>query len=137
MSPVHTPRPARALVLELAPALAQALGLVRLRTRALAAALVGSLAGCIVVPQTHEVYDPQCHVVTRHVTLETVQVAQMGACANQGCAALVLAAGVGVAASTVVSGSIALVGNVAYWAERQMNCRTEADPPAAAAGAPR
>ncbi len=88
-------------------------------------AVAAGLAGCIVLPRTHEAYDPQCHVVTRHVTLQAVQVAQMGACANQGCAALVLAAGVGVAASTVVSGSIALVGNVAYWAEKQFNCRAD------------
>jgi hypothetical protein len=29
-----------------------------------------ALAGCIVVPQTHEVYDPECRILTRQMTLE-------------------------------------------------------------------
>ncbi len=80
------------------------------------------LAGCIVVPQTREVYDPECRVLTRQMTLEAAYVGGFQRCGGEGCLALLTAAGAVTAASAVVSGSIALVGNVVYWFERQGQC---------------
>jgi hypothetical protein len=96
------------------------------------------LSSCVVVPQTVATYDTHCHVVTRHVVLETVQVAAIQHCANQGCAALLVAGAVGVGASAIVSGSIAVVGNIVYWAEEHGDCRPDevpGTPPASAAPA--
>lgn len=92
-------------------------------------ALVFVLAGCVVVPRTVENYDPQCRVVAKHMTLEAWQVASLGGCSNEGCVVLLAAAGVTAAASAVVSGSIAVVGNAVYWLERQGRCVPAPVPP--------
>ncbi len=94
---------------------------------------VMALAGCIVVPQTREVYDPECRVMTRHITLETAVIGGFQRCSGDGCLALLTAAGAVTAASAVVSGSVALVGSVVYWFERQGQCLRAALP---ASGAP-
>lgn len=93
------------------------------------------LAGCIVVPQTQSVYDPECRTVTRQVTLEAAYIGGFHSCAGEGCVAMLAAAGFVTAASVVVSGSIAIVGNVAYWLERQGRCPGRPAVPAAPAGA--
>lgn len=80
------------------------------------------LQGCVVVPRTVETYDPECRIVAREVMLDVVQVGGFVHCANEGCAALLVAAGVVTAASAVVSGSIAVVGNIVYWLERRGQC---------------
>ena len=85
-----------------------------------AAALL--LAACIVVPQTQAVYDPGCQVMTRQVTLETAVVGGFTHCVGEGCAAMLATLGFVTAASVVVSGSIAVVGNAVYWVERQGSC---------------
>lgn len=106
------------------------------RRAAAALAFAGLLAGCIVVPQTREVYDPDCQVARREVALETTVVGGFVGCHDRDCAALLATLGVVTAASVVVSGSIALVGNVVYWLEHQGRCRRDAAPaPAAAASA--
>jgi len=93
-----------------------------LRTAAIAAALSTLVSACVVVPVTTADYDPGCRLVTHHMTLQMVQLAEINRCANQGCEVMVIAA-VGVtAASAIVSGSIAIIGNVAYWAERRAGC---------------
>ena len=81
------------------------------------------LAGCVVVPRTVETYDPHCRIVARQMTLDAMQVAGLGGCSNSGCITLLAAAGVTAAASAVVSGSIAVIGNVVYWLERQGRCQ--------------
>lgn len=86
-------------------------------------AVAALLAGCVVVPQTTYGYDPECHMVARHMELQAVQVAALGGCSNEGCAVLLAAAGITAAASAVVSGSIVIVGNVAYWLEKQGRCQ--------------
>ena len=96
--------------------------------RAAALLAVPLLSACIVVPRTVMTYDPACRIVAREMTLQTVQVASIGSCANQACVTLVAAAAITGLASTVVSGSIAVVGNAAYWIERQGQCQP---PPAA------
>ena len=86
----------------------------------LVAALVAQ--GCVVLPQTRETYDPQCRMLTRQVTLETAVLGGFHACHGRGCEVLLVTAGVVTAASAVVSGSIAVVGNVVYWFEKQGRC---------------
>jgi hypothetical protein len=100
----------------------------------LAGGLLAVASGCIVVPQTREVFDPECRVLTRQVTLEAAYVGHLQACVGDGCLGLLAAAGLVTAASAVVSGSIALVGNVVYWLERQGRCNPR--PAAAPVGAP-
>jgi hypothetical protein len=94
------------------------------------AAVAVMLAGCIVVPQTQTVYDRECQVLTRQVTLETAVIGGFVGCSGDGCAAMLATMGFVTAASVVVSGSIAIVGNVVYWIERQGRCNRA---PAAAA----
>lgn len=82
-----------------------------------------SLQACVVVPRTDNVYDQDCQMQRRQMTLEVQQIGAFGGCANDGCVALLVGFGVVAAASAVVSGSIAVVGNVVYWIERQGQCR--------------
>ena len=92
-----------------------------------------ALQACIVVPQTREVYDPECRMLTRQMTLETAVLGGFQSCAGDACVAMLAAAGAVTAASVVISGSIALVGNVVYWFERQGQCVRQSVPPAPAA----
>ena len=97
---------------------------------AFAAVLASALAsGCVIVPVTTAEYDVECQVVTHHMQLQAVQVAEINHCSNQSCGVIVIAALGVTAASAIVSGSIVVVGNMAYWAERRVGC---AAPPAAA-----
>lgn len=100
----------------------------RHRLPTLAAVLL--LGGCIVVPRTAEVYDPQCRTMVRQVVLETAVIGTIGHCSNDGCAVMLASMGIVSAASAVVSGSVAIIGNILYWAERRGQCPPE---PAAAA----
>jgi hypothetical protein len=110
----------------------------RWRSNFLVPCLLLALGGCIVVPQVHEVYDPECRILTRQMTLEAAYLGGFHACAGEGCLALLTAAGAVTAASAVVSGSIALVGNVVYWFERQGRCNPRpAATPVTPASAPR
>jgi hypothetical protein len=86
------------------------------------AALAVLLSACVVLPQTREVYDPQCQQVQRHVTLEVAQLHGFQHCHGDGCVVLLVAASAVTLASLVVSGSIAVVGNIVYWNERRGSC---------------
>jgi hypothetical protein len=86
------------------------------------AALAMALQSCIVVPQTREVYDPDCRMLTRQITLEAAVLGSFQSCAGDACAAMLVAMGAVTAASAVISGSVALVGNAVYWFERQGQC---------------
>jgi hypothetical protein len=88
----------------------------------IAVVLIALLQACVVVPRTDSVFDDDCKVMRRTMVLEVQQVGRFGACSNDGCVALLVATGVVAAASAVVSGSIAVVGNVVYWLERQGTC---------------
>ena len=96
-------------------------------SRLVPALVAGLLAsGCVVVPVTRDSYDDDCKVATHHMELTTVQVKDVHGCSNGMDSFLgpwcVLGA-VGLATiSTVVSGSVVVVGNVAYWTERQAAC---------------
>jgi hypothetical protein len=85
-------------------------------------AVVALLQACVVVPRTDAVYDQDCKILRRQMVLEVQQLGSFGGCANDGCVALLVGFGVVAAASAVVSGSIAVVGNVVYWVEQQGKC---------------
>lgn len=80
------------------------------------------LQACVVVPRTTTVFDEDCQVHARQMVLDMQQVGYFAGCANQGCMALLVAAGAVTAATAVVSGSIAVAGNIVYWFERQGQC---------------
>lgn len=89
------------------------------------ALLVGvGLNACVMVPRTEEHYDQRCRMVTRQVVLKPEVVANLGNCSGRDCEGLLVVYGVITAASVVVSGSVALVGNLAYWVEKQGRCDT-------------
>jgi hypothetical protein len=96
-----------------------------------AAALL--VTGCVIVPVQTQDYDPVCRAVTHHIELQPVVLGQLNSCNGQGCEAMVLASLGVTAVSAVVSGSIAVVGNIAYWAEHRAGCVAPA--PAAAPSA--
>jgi len=83
------------------------------------------LQACIYVPRTIEVYDLDCRITSRRMDLQPVQIAAIQGCRNEGCVALLVAAGATAATSAVVSGSIVVVGNVVYWFEKQGRCKRE------------
>lgn len=99
-----------------------------MRTALVSVLALPVLAACVYVPKTTTVYDAGCRVAARQMSLEAVQVASLAGCQNQGCAALLVAAGATAAASAVISGSIVIAGNVVYWFERQGRC-TRSHPP--------
>jgi hypothetical protein len=81
------------------------------------------LSSCIVVPRTIEVYDPECQVVARHMDLQAVQIGYISHCANEGCAALIVAAAATATATAIISGSIVVIGNTVYWFEKRGRCQ--------------
>lgn len=91
------------------------------------------LSGCVVVPQTREVYDEKCRMLTKEVVLETAVLGQFRGCNDKECALMLASMGVVTAATAVVSGSVAVVGNVVYWFERQGRCLNAAPEPRAPA----
>ncbi|CAG4884652.1 protein of unknown function [Georgfuchsia toluolica] len=80
------------------------------------------LAGCVFLPRTISVYDSDCEIYERKMTLESYQVASISGCSNEGCVALLTAVGAISAATAVVSGSVVVVGNVVYWLEEKGQC---------------
>jgi hypothetical protein len=76
----------------------------------------------MVLLRTEQVYDGDCQVIANHMTLEAVQVAAIQGCSNEGCVLLIVAAAAVTAVSAVISGTVVVVGNVAYWVERNAQC---------------
>lgn len=105
----------------------------RLRTTtvALAAGLMAS--ACIVVPRTEAGYDPECRISTHRMVLDTVQLRGVNDCNHRPDCIAVAAGLVVTAASAVVSGSIAVVGNIVYWGEQRAGCMLTSPAPQPAA----
>jgi hypothetical protein len=80
------------------------------------------LSACIVLPRTEIVFDDYCKIQKRQMVLDVHQIGWFGGCANEGCVALLVGAGAVATATAVISGSIAVVGNVVYWLERRGQC---------------
>ena len=93
-----------------------------MKTRLALAVATLMLSGCIVVPRTVEGYDTECRIVTHQMTLDTVQIGRINNCNYQRDCAVILAGLAVTAASAIVSGTIAVVGNVVYWGERRAGC---------------
>lgn len=94
------------------------------RTVALCLLVCALASGCMVVPHTTATADPDCAVVRKRVHLSVQEVEALGICRSSAeCAGLLAFYGFAAAASLVVSGSMAVVGNVAYWLEAQAQCR--------------
>ena len=94
-----------------------------LRLSALSLCLAPLMQSCMVVPRTVSSYNAKCQIVERRVTLEAQQVGAVASCGNNAeCAGLLGFYGLVAATSAVVSGSVAVVGNVAYWFERRAEC---------------
>lgn len=89
-------------------------------------------SACIVLPRTAQVYDPACRSYVKQMILETTELGHLGGCVNEGCAVMLASMGIVSAASAVVSGSVAVVGNIVYWMERKGQCPAPTTPGAAA-----
>ena len=83
------------------------------------------------MPQTQHFYDPACGVAKKQITLEVAVLPGFHSCSGDGCVALMVTAGVVTVASAVISGSVAVIGNVLYWAERRGQCPPGTTPPPA------
>ncbi len=102
--------------------------------RTAAAAAVLLLAACA-YPRSVSVYDAECQVERRKLVLEVAEYNRVRGCVNEGCVAQLVFEGAVLATSTVISGSIVLVGNIVYWLEQRRGCPAVAVPTAAASSA--
>jgi hypothetical protein len=93
------------------------------------------LAGCVSTRVIH-VYDEKCRVMTRKMELTLEKADALEACSNHDCVTQVIGGAISVAASAIVSGSVALVGNVAFWLEKSANCKAARTSPPVAQPAP-
>jgi hypothetical protein len=83
---------------------------------------LAALVGCA-YPKTVRAYDEECQIVAKEMVLDLTDPNTSRTCGGNGCVGqLVLEAAV-LAASTVVSGSIVVAGNVVYWLEKKRNCK--------------
>jgi hypothetical protein len=84
--------------------------------------VVLATSGCLVLPKVDMNQPVPCPLVTREVTLDTVQLGHIGHCYGDACLFQLTAGTVIFAVSAVVSGSVALVGNTLHWIERTGKC---------------
>lgn len=97
----------------------------RARVALLTLALAALLGGCA-YPRVVDYYDEDCQMMARKMVLDTAEMAVLENCRNEQCLMQLVVGAAVAATSTVVSGSIVLVGNVIYWQERQRKCRRPA-----------
>jgi hypothetical protein len=90
--------------------------------RGVAAAALLALSACIVVPRTDHVYDEDCQIYVKRMTLQAEWIDGFNRCGGNGCTVLLVAIGAVAVASTVVSGSVVVYNNVVYWAEKRDKC---------------
>jgi hypothetical protein len=94
----------------------------QLKNVALLGCMTLMLSGCLVLPKVDMNQPVPCPMVTREVTLDTVQLGHIGHCYGDACLFQLTAGTVIFAVSAVVSGSVALVGNTLHWIERTGKC---------------
>jgi hypothetical protein len=80
------------------------------------------LMACVFVPTSKPVYDRDCRVTSKEFELQPVVLQGMQHCHHEECAAMLVVAGAVAATSAVISGSVVVLGNVAYWLEKQGQC---------------
>jgi len=83
------------------------------------------LYGCA-FPKTVRVYDEECQVMARQMVLDVKQVNDSQKCSNNDCIAEFVGAAALLAASTVISGTIVVAGNMVYWLEKKRSCKPKA-----------
>ncbi|NVO05304.1 MAG: hypothetical protein HXX19_04865 [Rhodoferax sp.] len=82
------------------------------------------LQACVFTPRTVSFDDPNCQGVKREMVLDARVLEAYKSCSHEACRGDdVLLGVIGSTATFIVSGSMYVVGNVAYWIERQMNCK--------------
>jgi len=107
-----------------------------LTSRLLVTLLASALSACIVVPEKVASYDQQCGASTKKIelTVEQIEVFDIENCIVHSCTEEIIGAlaisTLALTTSTVVSGSIALVGNTVYWLESQGECDHKNQQPA-------
>lgn len=90
-----------------------------------------ALHACVVVPKKVASYDQTCKVAVQKISLDIEQMKSDTSwhCTNDDCvwdiSEDIAEAVFTTATSAVVSGSIALAGNTAYWLEREGKCPNE------------
>ncbi|HET7793682.1 MAG TPA: hypothetical protein VFL64_09890 [Rhizobacter sp.] len=80
------------------------------------------LVGCA-YPKTIRVYDEECGITAKKMVLDVSGAGTLGPCINYDCIAQLVTQAAFLGASTVVSGSIVVAGNVVYWLEKQKDCK--------------
>ena len=77
------------------------------------------VAGCVATPREIEYYDAGCDIQSRKLVLEVQPLGNLNCTQSRDCMGAVLAIS---ASSTIISGSIVVVGNTVYWLERVGKC---------------
>ncbi len=90
------------------------------------AAILGlsfAISSCVVYPEVTRYYDEDCKIEARQLELKSEQLTNAdcsgGGAFSGACWAALLGVG---AASTIVSGSIVVVGNTVFWLEKKGKC---------------
>ena len=76
-------------------------------------------AGCVSTAREVEYYDPGCEIQSRKMVLEIQPLGNLSCTQSRDCLATTLAIGAG---TTIIAGSIVIVGNTVYWLERVGKC---------------
>jgi hypothetical protein len=84
---------------------------------AVAAALI--VAGCVSTAREVEYYDAGCEIQSRKMVLDIQPLGNLSCTQSRECLATTLVIGAG---STIIAGSIVVVGNTVYWLERVGKC---------------
>ena len=84
---------------------------------AIAASLV--VAGCVSTAREVEYYDAECEIQSRKMVLDVQRLGNLNCTQSRECLATTLVIGAG---STLIAGSIVIVGNTVYWLERVGKC---------------
>jgi len=98
-----------------------------LRTLSLAAVAAAASFGCA-YPRTIHVYDEECQITARQMVLDVADVNTISSCSGNHCVVQLVGQAALLAASTVISGSIVVTGNVVYWLEKKRDCRPKPAP---------
>lgn len=77
------------------------------------------LAGCVSSARQVEYYDEGCSIQSKKMVFETQPLGSLNCTQSRECLATTLVIGAG---STLIAGSIVVVGNTVYWMERVGKC---------------
>ena len=89
-----------------------------MKTAALALVLP-LIAGCVSTARQVEYYDEGCQIQSKKMVLDMQTLGSLNCTQSRECLATTLVIGAG---STLIAGSIVVVGNTVYWLERTGTC---------------